>query len=345
MGYTHSMPDDLRDITVIGAGPAGMFAVFEAGMHELSCHLVDALPQLGGQMAALYPEKPIYDIPGFAEVTARAFIGRLEEQMRPVAPRMHLQSMVTAIEGGPGEFHCRTSQEQLLRSRAVILACGKGAFTPRRPKVEGIEAYEIKSVLYMPGDPAELAGKRVVIQGGGDSALDWAVQLVRSGARVCLVHRRGRFRAHPRTVAEFQSLVEAEAAEMIVPGQVVGIEGDAGNGTLHALHIDTPEGEVVREADLWLPMLGVMGDTRTMEGWGITLRGGRVEVDAASMQSDRSGVYAIGDLCAYPGKYDLILAGFAEAAMAIKHAFDICRPQERYSHAYSTQKGAPHAVG
>lgn len=344
MSYIHTMSADLRDITVIGAGPAGMFAVFEAGMHELSCHLVDALPEMGGQMAALYPEKPIYDVPGFSEITAREFTARLEAQMRPVAPDMHLQTMITAIEGEVGDMRCRSRDGEEIRSRVVLLACGKGAFTSRRPAVDGIEAFEGKSVLYLPGDPAELRGKRVVIQGGGDSALDWAMQLSRSGAHVCLVHRRDQFRAHPKTVAEYRALVAAGKAELIVPGQVSGIEGDAASGTLQHLHITTLEGKIVRDADLWLPMLGVAGDTHLIEGWDITLHGGRVPVEAATMQASRAGVYAIGDLCTYPGKCDLILASFSEAAMAVKHAFGICRPEQQYSHAYSTQKGAPRAV-
>jgi len=338
------MSTDIRDITVIGAGPAGMFAVFEAGMHGLSCHLVDALPQVGGQMAALYPEKPIYDIPGFSEVSARAFTEALESQMRPAAPAMHLQSFITSIEGEAGDMRCCSRGGEQLRSRAVILACGKGAFTPRRPAIDGIEAYEGRGVRYDPGDPAKLQGQRVVVQGGGDSALDWAVRLAQAGARVCLVHRRNQFRARPKTLALYLALVEKGEAELVAPGQVSAIEGDAMAGTLQRLHITTPAGEHVREVDLWLPLLGVTGDTGAMAGWGVTQQQGRVAVDAATMQSSRPGVYAIGDLCLYPGKCDLILAGFAEAAMAVKHAFSLCRPKQRYSHAYSTQKGAPRAV-
>lgn len=344
MGYIVNMSADLRDITVIGAGPAGMFAVFEAGMHDLSCHLVDALPQLGGQMAALYPEKSIYDIPGFAEITAREFTAALERQILPVAPDIHLHSFITAIEGEPGDMRCHTRDGKMLHSRVVLLACGKGAFTPRRPAIDGIETYEGKSVHYIPGDLAGMQGQRVVIQGGGDSALDWGVQLARAGAKVCLVHRRGSFRAHPKTVREYQALVESGEAEQIVPGQVSAIEGDAASGQLRQLRISTPEGEVVRKADLWLPMLGAVSDTHAMQEWGITLHAGRVPVDAATMQSDRPAVYAIGDLCRYPGKCELILAGFTEAAMAVRHAFTVCRPDQRWSQAYSTQKGAPHAV-
>jgi len=331
-----------RDITVIGAGPAGMFAVFEAGMHDLSCHLVDALPQPGGQLAALYPDKPIYDLPGFPETSARDFVDRLEKQMQPANPNLVLETRIKVLERNGKLWRCHTGNGVMLESTAVFLAIGKGAFEPRRPGVAGIEPYENRSIFYAVTDPERMKGERVVIQGGGDSAFDWAIRLTELGAHVCLVHRRPQFRAHPRTVAKFRDMVAAGRAEMHVPGQVRAVEGNADEGALTSLTIATPDGDVEYAARYWLPLLGVVSDVGPLRDWGIAVDEGVVPVEAATMQTNLPAVYAIGDLCHYAGKCDLILVGFAEAAMAVRHAFGLCRPGEAFSGEYSTHRGAPH---
>lgn len=332
---------EARDITVLGAGPVGMFAVFEAGMHDLSCHLVDALPQLGGQLTALYPHKPIYDLPGFSETSAIDFVQRLEEQMRPADPNMVLGEAVVHVEQNGGDFVCHTESGRRLLSKAVFIAAGRGAFSMRRPKVEGMEDYEGTSILYTVDDATAWRGKRVVVQGGGDSALDWAVRLADAGARVCLVHRRRNFRAHPGTVETYMRMVEKGAAEAIVPGVVRGVEGDAGAGVLKALTIGTPEGERRIEADIWLPLLGVVSQLGPIEEWGLAVSDGHIEVAQESMETNRPGIFAMGDVAAYPGKCSLILTGMAETAMAVRHAYRYCRPDGEWDDTYSTTKGSP----
>jgi thioredoxin reductase (NADPH) len=331
-----------RDITVIGAGPAGMYAVFCAAMQDLGCHLVDALPELGGQLAALYPDKPIYDLPGFPDILAGQFCEHLKQQMQPAQPNLVLGERVVRVEGEPGAMRCHTDSGRVLESMVVLLAGGKGAFKPRRPGIEGIEPFEGKSVFLSVPKGFDWPGKRVAIQGGGDSALDWAVRLVELGAEVALVHRRSSFRAHPRTVGQFRELAEAGRARMFVPGTVRGLAGDERTGRLHALHLSTPDGEMDLETDIWLPLLGVLSDAGPMHDWGLNMQEGRIPVDAATMATARPGIHAVGDLITYAGKYDLLVTGFAEAAIAVRGLFPVCRPGERLTHEFSTHKGIPH---
>lgn len=329
--------NECRDTTVLGAGPVGMFAVFEAGMHDLSCHLVDALPQLGGQLAALYPHKPIYDLPGFPETSAIDFVQRLEAQMRPANPNLVLGDPVVRVEREEDGFVCHTGAGRRLVSRAVFIAAGRGAFSMRRPKVEDMDSYEGTSIFDTVEDATAWRGKRVVVQGGGDSALDWAVRLADAGCHVCLVHRRKNFRAHPKTVDTYMKMVARGMAEAIVPGVVRGVEGDA--GVLHALRIGTPEGEQRIGADIWLPLLGVISQLGAIAEWGLDVSDGRIEVAAHSMESNRPGIYAMGDIASYPGKCSLILTGMAETAMAVRHAYRYCRPDGEWSDEYSTTRG------
>ena len=332
----------LRDITVIGAGPAGMYAVFCAAMQDLSCHLVDALPELGGQLAALYPDKPIYDLPGFPDILAGQFCEHLKQQMHPAQPNLVLGERVVGIDGGPGAMRCHTDSGRVLASMVVLLAGGKGAFKPRRPGIDGIEPYEGKSVFLSVPKGFDWAGKRVVVQGGGDSALDWAVRLVELGAEVALVHRRGSFRAHPRTVSQFRELAEAGKARMLVPASVRTLSGDQASGRLQTLILNTPDGEMALATDIWLPLLGVLSDPGPMADWGLDMADGRIPVDPAAMTTVRPGIHAIGDLVTYAGKYDLLVTGFAEAAVAARAMFSVCRPGQRLSHEFSTHKGIPH---
>jgi thioredoxin reductase (NADPH) len=332
----------LRDITVIGAGPAGMYAVFCAAMQDLSCHLVDALPELGGQLAALYPDKPIYDLPGFPDILAGEFCEHLKQQMQPAQPNTVLGERVVRIDGEPGAMRCHTESGRVLESMAVLLAGGKGAFKPRRPGIDGIDPFEGKSIFLSVPKGFDWMGRRVVVQGGGDSALDWAVLLVELGAEVTLVHRRNSFRAHPRTVSQFRELAEAGKARMLMPASVRSLSGDEASGRLQALRLNTGEGEVDVEVDIWLPLLGVLSDAGPMRDWGLDMADGRIPVESATMATSRPGIHAIGDLVAYAGKYDLLVTGFAEAAVAARALFSVCRPGQRLSHEFSTHKGIPH---
>jgi len=330
-----------RDITVIGAGPAGMFAVFEAGMHDLTTHLVDALPHPGGQLAALYPDKPIYDIPGFPETSGGEFSRLLAEQMYPAAANIVLGERVASIEHNNDEFVCTTETGTALVSKAVLLAGGKGAFYPRKPGIKNIGAYEDRSVFYTVRDVAAFRGKKVVIQGGGDSALDWAIQLAGLGSDVMLVHRRSEFRALPVSVSRYRALVEDGRAEWIVPGFVRAIEGDEGRGMVRSLQVQAPEGIRNVQADIFLPLLGVISDFSDVGHWGVAIADGKVPVDSSTMQSSIEGICAVGDICSYPGKCDLILSGFAEVAVAIRHLYGRCRPEGNISTDYSTHHGKP----
>lgn len=319
-----------------------MYGVFCAAMHDLSCHLVDALPELGGQLAALYPDKPIYDLPGFPDILAGEFCEHLKRQMQPANPHLVLGDRVVRVEGEPGAMRCHTESGRALASMAVLLAGGKGAFKPRRPGIDGIEPYEGRSLFFAVPKGADWAGRRVAIQGGGDSALDWAVRLVEIGAEVTLVHRRASFRAQARTVARFREMCEAGDARMLVPATVRAVSGDAGEGQLASLHLRTSDGEMDLATDIWLPLLGVLSDAGPMADWGLGMIEGRIPVDAASLTSRRPGIHAVGDLVTYPGKVDLLVTGFAEAAVAMRALFAICRPGERLSHEFSTSKGIPH---
>lgn len=339
--YLQGMSASQRDITVIGAGPAGMFAVFEAGMHDLSTHLVDALPELGGQLAALYPDKPIYDIPGFPETSAGEFSRLLEEQMRPAAPNILLGERVVAIESDGDGFLCKTDLGTSLYSKTVIIAGGKGAFCPRKPGIDEIENYEDRSVFYAVRDAEALRGKKVVIQGGGDSALDWAVRLSELGVDVTLVHRRAGFRAMPATVKHFRDKVESGNASWLVPGFVRAIHGDTGKGVIHKLEVKTPDGMKEIEADVFLPLIGVVSDFSDIGHWGVAIADGKVTVDSSTMQSSVEGICAVGDICSYPGKCSLIVSGFGEVAIAIRHLYDLCRPEGEMPIDYSTHRGRP----
>ncbi|MDX8411049.1 MAG: NAD(P)/FAD-dependent oxidoreductase [Mariprofundaceae bacterium] len=331
---------DFRDITVIGAGPAGMFAVFEAGMHELTCHLVDSLTELGGQLAALYPDKPIYDIPGFPEIKASALCRRLHEQMAPMGPAIHLGQTVVDIHRDGDDFVCCTDTGQRLRSRAVFIAAGKGAFAPHKPTVPGgLDAYEDKSVFYAVKDSKAMLGKRIAVQGGGDSALDWAVELAEQGCQITLIHRRDSYRAHAKTVTRFKGLAASGQAAILAPGLVRWIEGDAESGQIRALKVQTPGGLQHLEIDVWLPLLGHTSHLGPIKQWGLTMEHGRVEVAAHSMESSNAGIYALGDIADYPGKCSLILTGFAEAATAVKDAYRYCKPNQMFVEEYSTTTG------
>lgn len=323
-----------------------MFSVFQAGMHDLSCHLVDSLAELGGQLTALYPDKPIYDIPGFPEVKAAALCQRLHEQMAPMGPAIHLGQTVVDIHRDGKGFVCCTDQGQRLKSRTVFIAAGKGAFAPHKPSVPGgLEAYEDKSVFYAVKDSKALSGKRIAIQGGGDSALDWAVELVELGSQVVLIHRRDSFRAHAKTVARYKDLVAKGKALLLAPGLVRGVEGDAASGRIHGLKVQTPEGMQNLAIDVWLPLLGHTSHLGPIKQWGLAMmEHGRIEVAPHSMESSDPGIYALGDIAHYPGKCNLILSGFAEAATAVKDAYRYCRPDQAFVEEYSTTTGVRSAT-
>jgi thioredoxin reductase (NADPH) len=328
------------DVAIVGAGPVGLFAVFELGMLKLSSVLIDSLAEVGGQCAALYPEKPIYDIPAHPTIEAGALITRLEQQIAPFhTPRLLSRQVIGLVSNG-GSFDLTTDQGDTVRARAVIVAAGAGAFGPNRPPLEGLGAYEASGgVLYFVRRREDLRGKRVVIAGGGDSAVDWALAL-KDIAHVAVVHRRAKFRAAPETARQLDEAVRQGEIEMVIPYQLHGLIGT--DGVLTGVEVASLDGTTRQlPADVLLPFFGLSMDLGPIATWGMQLRMHHVPVDPATCQTSLPGVFAIGDVATYPGKLKLILQGFSEAAVAAHAIFPIVRPGEALHFEYSTTKGLP----
>lgn len=327
-----------KDVTIIGAGPVGLFAVFQAGMLKMSCNVVDTLDFIGGQCAALYPEKPIYDIPAHPAIAAEELIAKLAEQAAPFKPEYHLGQQVISLDYANNLWQVTTSGNQKLTSKAIIIAAGCGAFGPNRPPLAGIEAYEGSAVRYMVGKREDFRGKKVVIAGGGDSAVDWALSLYEVAAHVMVVHRRDKFRAAPESESRLKSLADAGKIEMVVPYQLEGLEGDGKK--LAAVIVKNLNGDIKRlEADFLLPFFGLSMQLGPIADWGLGLEKSHIAVNPATMQTSRDGIFAIGDIASYAGKLKLILCGFAEAAMAAHAIYPLVHPNESLHFEYSTTKG------
>ena len=332
------------DVAIIGAGPVGLFAVFECGMLKMRCHVVDALAMPGGQCAALYPEKPIYDIPGYPVIEAAALIERLSEQAAPFQPVYHLGQQVERLTPGDGgRWLVESSAGTRIDAGAVIIAAGVGAFGPNRPPLDGIERYEGTAVHYMVGQREAFRGKRVVIAGGGDSALDWAIILADIADKVMVVHRRPKFRGAPDSVAKLHALAEAGRIELVVPYQLFALDGDGRR--LSAVIVRTLDGDERRlEADVLLPFFGLSMNLGPIAEWGLALDRNHITVDQATSATNLPGIFAIGDIATYPHKLKLILSGFAEAASAAHAIYPLIHPGEALHFEYSTTKGVPGAA-
>ena len=331
------------DVAIIGAGPVGLFAVFECGMLDMKCHVFDALDVPGGQCAALYPEKPIYDIPGYPRIDAALLVERLAEQAAPFAPIYHLGHAVTGLDGTDGGgFVVTTANGTKVAARAVVIAAGGGAFGPNRPPLAGIEEFEGKSVFYLVRRREDFRGKRIVIAGGGDSAVDWALSLSELAERVMVVHRRPKFRAAPQSQAQLEELAKEGRVELVVPYQLAGLDGV--DGRLSAVIVADLAGNERRlDADCLLPFFGLATQLGPLAEWGIKFDDNRIAVDPATCETSRAGIFAVGDIATYPGKLKLILSGFAEAAMAAHAIHPLVHPGEALHFEYSTTKGLPAA--
>ena len=329
------------DVAIIGAGPVGLFAVFELGMLKIRCHLIDALQAAGGQCAALYPEKPIYDIPGFPEIMAGDLVDNLSRQAAPFDPVYHLGQTVETLERNGTDWRLGTSAGTTIEARAVLIAAGAGAFGPNRPPLEGIEDFEGSGVFYLVSRREAFRGKRIVIAGGGDSALDWTLSLAELAEKIYVVHRRAKFRAAPETSDQVQRLAaESDRVEMVVPYQLSGLEGR--DGRLEAVRVATLDGEERSlPADALLAFFGLSMNLGPIAGWGLNLDHSHITVDPATCETNQPGLYAIGDIASYPGKLKLILSGFSEAAMAAHAIHPLIYPDQALHWEYSTTKGLP----
>ncbi len=330
----------VTDVAIIGAGPVGLFAVFECGMLKMKCHVIDALETTGGQCAALYPEKPIYDIPGYPAIDAAALIHKLEQQAAPFSPVYHLGQQVDKLTRVGDRWLLETSTGSRIDARAVVIAAGVGAFGPNRPPLDGLSQYEGKSVFYLVKRKEDMRGKRVVIAGGGDSALDWTLALAGIASKIYVIHRRPKFRGAPESVARMEQLAKQDEIELVVPYQLHSLEGT--NGQLSAVNVATLEGQVRRlEADVLLPFFGLAMNLGPIAGWGLNLDHNHIMVSAESGATNAPGIFAIGDIARYPGKLKLILCGFSEAAMAAHAIYPLVHPGEALHFEYSTTKGVP----
>jgi thioredoxin reductase (NADPH) len=328
------------DVAIIGAGPVGLFAVFQLGMLKLNSVLIDALTDIGGQCSALYPEKPIYDIPAHPAIEAGELIARLDAQIAPFAAPRLLGRRVEGLTGGPGDFRVTTDQGDEIHAKAVIIAAGAGAFGPNRPPLEGLPAYEASgAVQYHVRRREELRGKRVVIAGGGDSAVDWALAL-KDIARVAVVHRRPKFRASPETADQLDAAAARGDLELVIPYQLQALHGI--EGRLDTVEVATLKGDTRHlPADVLLPFFGLSMDLGPIAGWGLERHGAHIRIEPSTCKTSLPGVFAIGDVATYPGKLKLILQGFSEAAMAAHAIFPLARPNEALHFEYSTTKGVP----
>jgi thioredoxin reductase (NADPH) len=330
------------DVAIVGAGPVGLFAVFELGMLRIRSVLIDALAETGGQCSALYPEKPIYDIPAHPAIEAGDLVVKLEEQIAPFAAPRLLGRRVTGLAGEAGGFTLLTDPGDTVRAKAVVVAAGAGAFGPNRPPLDGLAEYEATGgVQYYVRKRDALAGKRVVIAGGGDSAVDWALAL-HDIAQVSVVHRRPKFRAAPEAAARLEQLAAAGAIELVIPYQLHALHGT--DGTLAAVEVSSLDGPHRHlPADVLLAFFGLSMDLGPLADWGLALERHHVAVDPATCQTSLPGVFAIGDVATYPGKLKLILQGFSEAAMAAHAIHPLVHSDQALHFEYSTTKGVPTA--
>lgn len=327
------------DIAIIGAGPSGLFSVFEAGMMGYSCTVIDSLDETGGQLSALYPEKPIYDIPGFPSILAKDLIKNLETQIAPFNPNFLLGNPIETLEKEEETWILSTKSDRI-QAKAVIIAAGGGMFAPRKPPVEHLENFEDASVFYAVKDKTKHAGKTLVIAGGGDSAVDWAVDLAESAKHIHMVHRRKDFRAKEGTVQKMMSYVDAGKITLHTPSQLSALHGE--NGVLQKVTLaDLDQNKTEVDADHLLCFFGIAPSLGPVAKWGLESNGKKLVVNPETMETNVPGLLAVGDIAYYPSKISLILVGFAETAVALKTIQKHIDPDKLYKTIYSTSKGVP----
>ncbi len=326
------------DILIIGAGPTGLFTVFEAGLLKLKCHILDALPQPGGQLAELYPKKPIFDIPGFPEVLAGDLVSNLMEQIKQFQPGFTLGERAETIDKQEdGTFIVTSEKGTQIQANAVAIAGGLGSFEPRKPLMEHLAFYEDKGIEYFIRDPEKFRNKRVVIAGGGDSALDWSIFLTNIASEVTLVHRRNEFRGALDSVEKVQELKDLGKIRMITPAEVIGLKGDEHLG---AVVLEENGARRTIETDYFIPLFGLTPKLGPIANWGLEIEKNAIKVDnSLDYQTNIPGIYAIGDVNTYPGKLKLILCGFHEATLMCQSVYQRMNPGKKYVLKYTTVSG------
>lgn len=327
------------DLLIIGAGPTGLFAVFEAGLLKIKCHIIDALPQPGGQLAELYPKKPIFDIPGYPSVGAGELIDNLMEQIKQFEPGFTLSETAVSLKKIDNEwFEVITNKGTIHRAKAVAIAGGLGTFEPRKPEIENVADYEEKGVEYFVKDPELFRDKRVVIAGGGDSALDWSIFLSNVAKEVTLIHRRNEFRGALDSVEKVQELKNQGKINLITPAEVVTLKG---NGHIEAISVKKEDEEAFDlQTDYFIPLFGLTPKLGPLTEWGLEIEKNAIKVDNSyDYQTNIEGVYAIGDINTYPGKLKLILCGFHEATLMCQSVYNRLYPNKKYILKYTTVSG------
>ena len=326
------------DILIIGAGPCGLFTVFEAGLLQMKCHLVDVLPQPGGQLSEIYPKKPIYDIPGFPSILAGELVENLMQQIEPFKPGFTLGEKAESIQRlADNSFLLITNEGTRINAPVIAIAGGLGCFEPRKPPITNLKKYEGKGISYMVKNPEQFRDQRIVIAGGGDSALDWTIHLADIAAEVTLVHRRTQFRGAPDSTAKVIELAENNSINLITEAQVVDVIGD---GQLSAVKIKHKnQGEFWKEADHFIPLFGLSPKLGPIANWGLNINKNAIEVNTLDYGTNIPGIYAIGDINTYPGKLKLILCGFHEATLMAQAAYKHIYPDKKLSFKYTTVNG------
>ena len=328
------------DMVIIGAGPVGIFAVFEAGLLGLKCHLIDNLDKIGGQCAELYPEKPIFDIPAVPSCTGQELIDRLMEQAAPFDPVYHLnQQAETLTRLDNGHWRLVTSAGTTFETPNIVIAAGAGSFVPRRIPLPGADGFEGRSLHYAVRRMDDFKGKHLLVAGGGDSALDWLLSLEPIAASVTLLHRRDEFRAAPDSVERMRALVAQGKAKLLL-GQIAALDGH--DGKLESVRIKTPDGEIDHACDTVLAFFGLKMELGPIADWGLNLHRNLIDVELESFETNQKGIFAIGDIITYPGKLKLILSGFHEGALMCQKAFKYARPEERLIFRYTTSSSDLH---
>jgi len=325
------------DIIIIGAGPVGLFAIFEAGLLKMKCHLIDALPQPGGQCTEIYPKKPIYDIPGFPEILAGKLVENLLEQSKQFTPGFTLGERAETIEKNKnGTFNVITNKGTIHNAPVVAIAGGLGSFEPRKPDILNISNYEGKGIDYMIKNPKIYKNKKVVIAGGGDSALDWSIFLTKINAKVTLIHRRNEFRGALDSVEKVRKLTQKKKIDLLTPAEVINV---AGNRILESITIKHKENTIIQKTDYFIPLFGLSPKLGPIAKWNLDIEKNAIKVNTFDYQTNQPGIFAIGDVNIYPGKLKLILCGFHEATLMCQSAYQIINPGKRNILKYTTVSG------